>query len=97
MASNSSRSKYYNVTVDGISLRIPKDVIDDIEVVELLSDVQDGNIFSFAKLARRMFGEEGYQKVKDSLADKDGRTRVTDMSDFLIKVFKACNALEAKN
>lgn len=97
MASNSSRSKYYNVTVEGIGLRIPKDVIDDIEVVELLGEVQDGNIFSFAKLAKLMFGEEGYKKVKDGLADKSGRTKVSDMSDFFTKVLTACNALAAKN
>lgn len=97
MASNSSRSKYYNVTVEGISLRIPKDVIDDIEVVELLGEVQDGNIFSFAKLAKRMFGEEGYKKVKEGLADKNGRTKVSDMSNFFTKVLTACNALAAKN
>lgn len=97
MASNSSRSKYYNVTVKGITLRITKDVLDDIETVDLLSEVQNGNIFAFPKLAKKVFGEEGFKKVKEGLADADGRTRVSAVIEFFGEVFTACNALAAKN
>lgn len=90
-------SKSYNVTVRGINLKIRKDILDDIEVVELLGEVQEGNVFAFTELSKLMFGDEGYQKVKRGLATDDGRTRVTDMSAFLVEVLEACNALAAKN
>lgn len=92
-----SKDAHFTVTVRGITLKIKKDVVDDIEVVELLGDIQEGDIFAFPKLARLMFGEDGYQKVKEGLARKDGRTRVTDVFDFFTEVFVACDALAAKN
>ncbi len=88
---------HFTVTVRGITLKIKKDAVDDIEVVELLGDIQEGDIFAFPKLARLMFGEDGYQQVKEGLARKDGRTRVTDVFDFFTEVFVACDALTAKN
>lgn len=91
-----SRSKYYNVTVDGISVKVPKDAMDDMEVVEMFGELQDGNIFVFPKLAKTLFGDE-YQKVMNALAGSDGRTKVSDASDFFIKVLNACNAIAAKN
>lgn len=93
----SSRTKNYNVTVRGISLAIPKDVLDDIDTIDLLGEVQDGNVFAFPKLAKRLFGEKGYEKVKGGLSDADGRTKVSDMAEFFTEVFNACNALSAKN
>lgn len=90
-------SKHYSITVDGVSLKIAKDVMDDMEVLELLGEVQDGNVFAFSKLARRMFGDTGYEKVKAALAGADGRTRVSDMSDFFAKALTACNDAAAKN
>lgn len=92
-----SSSKHYSITVDGISLKIAKDVMDDMDVLDLLGEVQDGNVFAFSKLARRMFSDEGYAKVKEGLAGADGRTRVSDMSDFFVKALNACNAIAAKN
>ncbi len=92
-----NKRTHFTVTVRGITLKIPKDVTDDIEVVELLGAIQDGDIFSFPKLARRMFGEEGYLKVKETLAGEDGRTRITDVFDFFTETFIACDALAAKN
>ncbi len=94
---SSNRSKNYNVTVRGISLAIPKDVLDDIDTIDLLGEVQDGNVFAFPKLSKRLFGEKGYEKVKGGLAGKDGRTKVSDMVEFFTEVFSACNALSAKN
>lgn len=91
------KNEYFNVTVDGVNLKIAKDVMDDLDTLDLLGEVQDGNVFAFSKLAKRMFGEEDYVRIKESLADKDGRTKVTDMSNFFVKTLEACNSDEAKN
>ena len=37
------------VNVKGIDVTVDKEVMNDIEVVELLGEVQDGNIFAFPK------------------------------------------------
>lgn len=91
-----NKSKYRNVTVDGLSLRIPKDAFDDMEVADLLGEMEDGNIFAFPKLAKRIFGDE-YKKVIEHLKGKDGRTKVSDACDFFNKTMKAIHAISAKN
>lgn len=84
------------ITVKGITLKIDPDVLDDIEVFEWLAEAQDGNAFVFPKLIKRMFGKD-YAKVKEKLADKNGITKASDMTEFFAEVMTALNALEAKN
>lgn len=93
----SNKREYYNITVRGIKLKVAKDAMDDMEVVELMGAIQNGEIFAFPKLAKLLFGEDGYKTAKDGLADKNGRTRLTDMAKFFEEVMTACNAVEAKN
>ena len=97
MTANNSRAKNFNVTVRGIKLSIPKDVLDDIDMVELLGEVQDGDVFAFPKLAKLMFGEDGFKRVKEGLSGEDGRTKVTDVVELFTEALNACNALAAKN
>jgi len=92
-----NRSKYYSVTVRGINLKIAKDAFDDMDTVELFGDVQDGDIFAFPRLVKRIFGDKEYPRIKDALANADGKTTVLEMSNFLTEVMTACNALAAKN
>lgn len=93
MASEKNLKK---ITVRGITIKINPDVLDDIEVFEWLAEAQDGNAFVFPKLIKRMFGND-YAKVKEKLADKNGITKASDMTDFFAEVMTALNALEAKN
>lgn len=63
-------------------------IMDDIETVELLADIDEGNPFKIVRLMKHVFGGEQYDEIKKSLA-KDGRTAVSDMVDFMGEVFAA--------
>lgn len=63
-------------------------IMDDIETVELLADIDEGNPFKIVRLMKHVFGVEQYDEIKKSLA-KDGRTAVSDMVDFMGEVFAA--------
>lgn len=91
-----SRTKYHNVTVRGINLKVPKDALDDIELVELLADLQEGNVFAFPKAARIVFGDQ-YKEVMTDLAGKDGKTKASDAAKFFTEVMTAISAIQAKN
>ena len=91
-----SKAKCYSVTVRGIALKIPKDALDDIGLVELLGDMQDGDIFAFPKAAKMLFGES-YADVIAGLADANGKTRLSDTVEFFNEVLTACSEDEAKN
>lgn len=84
------------VTVKGVDVTVDKEVMNDIEVVELLGEMQDGNIFAFPKLCKRVFGEQ-YPKVKSALANKAGVTTATSMTEFFNELMEKMNEGEAKN
>lgn len=88
---------YYTPTVKGIKVKVSKDVLDDMETVELLGAMQDGDIFAFPKLCKKMFGDDAYKEIREKLANDAGVTTVTAMSEFFTQVLTACNALAAKN
>lgn len=84
------------IEVDGIPVSIERDVLaNDLDTLELLADIDDGNLLSIVRLMRRVFGEEQYRNIKASLR-KDGRTSMSDMNDFMVKVFSALGD-DAKN
>ena len=85
-----------DVTVDGISVSVEREAMNDIDVVEWLGDMQDGNIFVFPKLCKRVFGDQ-YKEVKEALADESGRTTADAVMSFFLKLMSEINALEAKN
>lgn len=84
------------VNVKGIDVTVDKEVMNDIEVVELLGEVQDGNIFAFPKLCKRVFGDQ-YPKVKSALANKAGITTAMSMTEVFKELMEKMNEGEAKN
>lgn len=82
--------------VGGIPVRIRRDAMDDIDVMEMLGEMQDGNQLIMPKLMRSVLGPEQYANVKASLADEDGRTTASDMVVFFGEVMKALGE-SAKN
>lgn len=96
MATNVKRD-YYSVTVKGVKVKMVKDAMNDMETVEMLGAMQDGDVFAFPKLCKKLFGEKSYETIKEKLKDSTGTTSVTAMTEFFIEALKACNALEAKN
>ena len=84
------------IEVDGIPVSIEREVLaNDLDTLELLADIDDGNLLSIVRLMRRVFGDEQYRNIKASLR-KDGRTSMSDMNDFMVKVFSALGD-DAKN
>lgn len=84
------------VNVKGIDVTVDKEAMNDIEVVELLGEMQDGNIFAFPKLCKRVFGDQ-YPKVKSALANKAGVTTATSMTGFFNELMAKMNEGGAKN
>ena len=84
------------VNVKGIDVTVDKEVMNDIEVVELLGEVQDGNIFAFPKLCKRVFGDQ-YPMVKSALENKAGITTATSMTEVFKELMEKMNEGEAKN
>ena len=66
------------------------DDIDDIESAELM---EEGNIASAMKLA---FGVYEFNKIKEAFKEKNGKARISDISDWFMKVAERLGA-DSKN
>ena len=78
------------IIVDGIKVNITIDDIDDIEFAELM---EEGNIASAMKFA---FGVNEFNKIKESFKEKNGKARISDISDWFMKVAERLGA-DSKN
>lgn len=87
---------YYKVTVRNITVKVKKDVIDNIDFLEYLSEAESGNALVIPKLLHIVFSDKDYEKVKKAL-QKEGIVKASEMTEFMGEVLTACNALEAKN
>ena len=77
------------VEVDGVPVSIDRATLaNDIDTLELLADIDDGDVLSVVRLMRHVFGDGQYRNIKKSLR-RDGCTTVSDMNDFMAEVFKA--------
>lgn len=84
------------VTVDGITVFINQEHLDDMETIELLGRLQDGDILSLPQVMEKLFGKKKYLEIKDKLAE-NGVTKASAVAEWISKVFTAMEALQAKN
>lgn len=75
------------VEVDGIAVRVERETLDDIEVMELLGEMQGGNVLVLPRLMRLVFGEEQYADIKAALAE-GGRTSAKAVARFFSEAFR---------
>lgn len=76
------------VSIKGIELTVDPQVLDDLETLELLSqlnpaDDAEPNAFALIPLLKRLFGEK-YKQVKNALRNKEtGRITMEEVSSFV--------------
>lgn len=58
--------------------KLTREMLDDIEVLELISEIDAGAIVKVPALFKAMFGEDGYKAVKAHLT-KDGKCKASDL------------------
>lgn len=78
------------IIVDGIKVDFTIDDMDDIEVAEML---EEGRIVAAFK---RIMGEGGFAKLKETFIEKKGKAKTSDMAEWLNKAANKLGA-EVKN
>lgn len=88
------------IEVRGIPCVFNDTVLDDFETLELLVDMERGDVSAMVGFARRIFGEEQLDNVKSQLRGEDGVCRLTTMFPFIRECIDAAakaKKSEAKN
>ena len=78
-------------TIKGVKLNLDPQQFDDMELLEQLGEIQDGNPLVFPKVMLRLAGgsKKKRDEIYDALRDKDGRVSVEAASEFFMKAMQA--------
>lgn len=85
----------WTVTHRGITITVPREALDDFELLDDLAELQRDQTRGAARvpsMLRRLTGQEGFRAVTDGLRDKDsGRVPASTAVMFVFEVFQALN------
>lgn len=76
-------------TETGFEFEIDDEVLDDWELLEILQEIDDGNIGKLAKAIVFLLGEEQYEKLKDFIKKRDGKIKASVMIDEFTSIMNS--------
>lgn len=89
-----------SIEVRGIPCVMDEEPLDNIEILEVIAEIEAGNILKLPQFFRVAFGEDQYANIKNSLKGDDGVCHASDLSAFYSECMIAAaeaKAAEAKN
>ena len=79
-------------TESGFSIELEDDALEDQELFDAISGMQDGNVFSMSHLTERLLGTEGRKKLYDHLRDAKGRVPVAAFGAAIGELIRSFSA-----
>lgn len=80
-------------TKSGFSYEISDDVVNDWELLEMLSDMDD-NIMVVVPFAKKILGTDQYNKLKLFCKNENGTVQTDKMSETIIEIFTSQKELK---
>lgn len=84
------KKKIESVEVDGVKVSISMAVLEDIETVEAMADIQNGNPLAIVPLFRKLFGTD-YERIKKELKGDDETLSIEKITQWFTDVIEAIN------
>ena len=72
----------------GLALSIDEGITDDMEILDALADLEEGNGAAISKLCTRLLGTDEKKKLYDHLRE-NGRVKVTKVTAAITEIFRA--------
>lgn len=83
-------------TSTGFEFTVDQDVMDDMELIDAISDTMDNNPISFSVVCTKLLGKDQKKLLYDHLRNESGRVTVEAVSNEIADIFKALGD-EGKN
>lgn len=80
-----------NVTVDGLTVFIAQEAMDDFELLDDLGRLDDGDGTRMPSVLRRLLTDEDREKVLEHLRGKNGRVSIEAGGTFIQNIFEVVN------
>lgn len=79
-------------TSTGFNFEVEDERLDDYELLEVLSDIDDGEYSKVTKMVNLLLGKEQKDALKDHLKALEGRTSAHSVIREVMEIFESCNA-----
>lgn len=79
-------------TKSGFAYTLRDGFADDMELLELLVEMDDGNASVLPKVLTRLLGEDQKKKLYDHCRTEDGRVPMSAVAEEVAQIFAAQNA-----
>lgn len=76
-------------TSSGFAFEVDPAALSDMELVDALADLNDGNALALSKVCTILFGKEQKKALYDHFRTQDGRVPAKDVEQAATEVFKA--------
>ncbi len=83
-------------TKDGLEIEVNKDAFDDMEALDDLTDLVDGDPFAISRVCKRILSKEDKKKLYDFYRAEDGKVHVEKFIEVLTEIMLASGE-EEKN
>jgi hypothetical protein len=85
-ARKQSDNNMEKVIIKGKTFKIDKDSFNDLEVLEALNELENGNALVLPQLIKKIVGNENYTRILSVLKDEKGRVPIESVADLFIKL-----------
>mgnify|MGYP000472958969 CR=1 FL=1 len=88
MAKVKQKESIKEIEVDGVKVAIPLERLNDIETLEAVTDIQDGNPMAIVPMLRRILGDD-YGRIKNELKGDAETLSIDRMAEWFTAVMEA--------
>lgn len=79
-------------TESGFSIELEESALDNMEVLDALSDLDEGNPLAMSRLVVKLLGKDGKKRLYDHLRTEDGRVPASAVENAIMELFQSINA-----
>lgn len=81
-------------TSSGFEFSIDEKAADNMELIDALAELEDGNDLAVSKVCRLLFGSEERKRIYDHLRDENGRVPVEPFIQLVKEIFTTTKDLK---
>lgn len=77
------------VTKNGFAFEITDERVDNMEIIDALADIDDGNLLAVSKVLTLLLGPEQKKKMYDFVRTEDGIVSAQTVSEMIVEILAA--------
>lgn len=82
------------ITSTGFEFELEDEVLDDYELLEVITEVDEGKLGLVTKMVSLLLGEEQKELLKNHIRKDSGKVSTNKILEEVSEIFECCNSLK---